>query len=309
MTLAKEWQDIEDEPVELKEDTKNTTKYLTGSALIDLFNKGLTGGFNFHVYNLDELLNPPGHRGECPLTIGKGFITMIGGQPGAGKSAIVEQVVWHILKTDPDARVFFANVELTTEVLLARHMTRLTGIDTKNILTGQLAAHEREAVQQHFDELAPMLDRVAIYPNPRNWPDVAGAIRDFNANVVVADYLQRFKGGEQSQSLREDVGVVMQSLRACADGGRAVLAVSALSRSKSGSGSSYEASSGIASFRESSEVEYGADFGYIIANTDHPGTKHLHVVKNRYGTLGTYGASFDGQRGEWSIGANLEGEA
>lgn len=284
-------------------------KYLTGKGLIDAFNSGLAGGFSFHTYNLSPLLNPPGHHAECPLIVGQGFVTLLGGQPGAGKSAISEQVVWYILKTDPKARVFFANVELTSEVLLARHMTRLTGIETKNILTGQLAENERDKVQQHFDELAPLLDRVAIYPNPRNWTDVAGAIRHFAANVVVADYLQRFKGGEQSQSLREDVGVVMQSLRACADGGRAVLAVSALSRSKTSSGSGYAASDGIASFRESSEVEYGADFAYIIANTEHPSTKRLHCVKNRYGRLGTYGASFDGERGEWKIGANLEGGA
>jgi len=269
----------------------------------------LASGFDFHTYPLNKLLNPPGHHADCPLIVGKGFITLIGGQPGAGKSAIVEQVVWYILKTDPAARVFFANVELTPTVLLARQITRITGIETRAILTGCLAQHEREAVRAAFDELRPLLDRCAIYPNPRHWPDVAAAIREAEADVVVADYIQRLKGGEDTANAREDIGVVMHSLRACADSGRAVLAVSALSRSKSSSGSSYAGSDSIASFRESSEVEYGADFGYIIANTEHPSTKRLHVVKNRYGMLGTYGASFDGKRGQWAIGGSMEGDS
>ena len=78
----------------------------------------------------------------------------------------------------------------------------------------------------------------------------------------------------------------MDYLRQFADAGCAVLCVAAVARSKDKRGcSSYDADSlSFASFRESSELEYGADTAYVLApGRDDPEVVTLRCLKHRHG--------------------------
>lgn len=143
-------------------------------------------------------------------------------------------------------------------MLLARQIQWLTEILARRILSGSIDRAERDQVEHHFNRLAPALDRVAIVPHVTTFADVATATQEFNADLMVLDYIQRIQGDEKAD-IRESLNKAMGATR------RAVLAVSALSRSKVSGGSSYANSTSLASFRESSEVEYGADWACILS--------------------------------------------
>ena len=64
----------------------------------------------------------------------------------------------------------------------------------------------------------------------------------------------------------------MGSLRQFADAGVAIIVVAALARSKDAKGrSSYNDGLSLASFRETSELEYGADDAFVLAPDDGEG--------------------------------------
>ncbi len=87
-------------------------------------------------------------------------------------------------------------------------------------------------------------------------------------------------------SKRGSVDALMDYLRQFADAGCAVLAVSAVARTKDKRGRSSYVGDGLslASFRESSELEYGADTAYVLVpSRDDPEAVTLRCLKHRHG--------------------------
>jgi replicative DNA helicase len=272
--------------------------YLTGTGLSDLLTRGLVQGFGHESFDMSHLNAVPGW--PSPVTVGRGLVTLIGGQPGQGKSALAEQIVFDLLTRETDLRVLIANVELSPPVLLARHIARLQQVDVIKMLTGNVSKAEREAASAAVADMLPHLHRLAVLPTPRTMIDIAAAAYEFEADVLLVDYVQRVQADAEADA-RNNSSAVMASLRACADGNRAVIAISALARGKSSSGSTYSNATGIASFRESSELEYGADWAGILHADGHD--LFLTVVKNRYGNLAKIDAEFNGSRLSWQFGA------
>lgn len=281
--------------------TTTTTKRgsLTGDALAGMFDDGLRDGFGFDTYDLGFLVD---HRagGECPLQIAKGCITAIGAETGFGKSALVNQAAW-TLAMRGDATVMFANVELAPALLVARQIARMTGrnggdpVHPLAILRGSTSQAEAGRATESFEELRAALDNVVIATDCRHIDNIKREIRRHQPDVVVLDYIQRIRAGHDLET-RQSMNTLAEEMRRMADEGLAVVAVSAMNRQwdkKSASG-----------FRESSEVEYGADFAYTLSREEN--TDILHVVKNRFGALGDYFADFDGPRLTWEIGARCE---
>jgi replicative DNA helicase len=96
----------------------------------------------------------------------------------------------------------------------------------------------------------------------------------------------------------------MDYLRQFADAGVAIIVVAALARSKDAKGrSSYTDGLSLASFRETSELEYGADDAFILAAADNAidaGPSSSRVVlkhlKSRHGETKDVVLTFDGKR-------------
>src|SRR5262249_53297671 len=84
---------------------------------------------------------------------------------------------------------------------------------------------------------------------------------------------------------RGAVNATMDFLRQFADAGVAVIVVSAIGRTKDRRGRSSYSGDGLslASFRESSELEFGADDAFILtADDDHGDTVTLRHLKSRH---------------------------
>ncbi|MCH8829372.1 MAG: hypothetical protein IID45_07315 [Planctomycetes bacterium] len=100
-----------------------------------------------------------------------------------------------------------------------------------------------------------------------NLANVAASADVFHADVIVLDYIQRIPPPGEHSDRRGSVDATMNFLRQFADSGVAVIIVAAVSRQKDARGrSSYAGDAlSLASFRESSELEFGADDAFILS--------------------------------------------
>jgi replicative DNA helicase len=89
--------------------------------------------------------------------------------------------------------------------------------------------------------------------------------------MIVLDYLQRIPPPGQHADKRGAVNATMDYLRQFADAGVAVRVVAAVGRTKDSKGRSSYSGDGLnlASFRESSELEFGADDAFILVPDEH----------------------------------------
>ncbi len=135
------------------------------------------------------------------------------------------------------------------------------------------------------------MDRLVFVQSPFDLANVATAADSIKAEMIVLDYIQRIRPTGEFDDNRGSINATMESIRQFADVGCCVLVMSAVGRSKDSRGrSSYAGNTlSLASFRESSELEYGADDAYLLvaANDEESSGGNVAVtlkqLKCRYG--------------------------
>jgi replicative DNA helicase len=142
-------------------------------------------------------------------------------------------------------------------------------------------------------------DRLAFVRPPFTLDNIAAAADEFDAGLLLLDYAQRITPPGDHGDRRNSVNALMDYLRQFADAGVAVLVVAAVGRTRDAKGRSSYAADGLnlASFRESSELEFGADDAYILA----PDPKDAELVvlrhlKSRHGEQRDIALTFDKAR-------------
>lgn len=200
------------------------------------------------------------------VNIGPGVILLLGGPPGAGKTALIMQWVFQALLLSPGLRVAAANVEMSSMRLLDRQLARLSGVPLGRILRRQYEPLDACRLGKGFERVRAVADRIAFVQGPYDLARVADVADAFEADLLVFDYLQRFDVAGRHNGLREKTNAQMSMLRQFAAGGVGIIAAAALTRSRDSAGRSTYAGKhlGMASFRESSELEYGADEAYLL---------------------------------------------
>lgn len=235
-----------------------------------------------------ELWNVGGDLWE-PVEIGPGLVVLLGGAPGAGKTALAMQWTLEALRFNPGLRALVCNVEMDPGTLLDRQLARLSGVYAQRVRFRDLAGFE-EKIRRGMDTLADVADRLVFHTGGPVLADVARSADATGARLLVLDYVQRFTlgAGPDTTDKRAELDGIMGHVRRFADAGLGVLAVSAVARQKGKSGSNY-AGLGLASFRGSSELEYGADSAWTLeADDERPDKVLLTCAKNRHGaTCGT----------------------
>src|SRR5262245_26127025 len=196
-------------------------------------------------------------RIEC----GPGAVLLFGGAPGAGKTALAMQAVVDALRLTPDLRALVCNVEMAPAALLDRQLARLSGIDLTLIRHRRLGTEHADRIDQALHTLEPVAERLAFVRPPFDLANVATTADAFDARLLLLDYIQRIPPPGDHGDKRGAVNATMDYLRQFADAGTAVIVVSAIGRTKDSKGRSTYAGEGLnlASFRESSELEFGAD--------------------------------------------------
>jgi hypothetical protein len=230
---------------------------------------------------------------------GPGDVVMIGAPPAAGKTAFCGQVVFDALRMagQEGLRLLIANVEMSPEALLTRQLSRTSTVSYSYLQFRDYCEDAKPRIENAIAELRKLIPRVEFLRPPFTLQHLRERAEDFEANVVLVDYAQRFTTEGKQTDLRTQTNAVMDCCRLLADQGRAVIVVSALSRQKSSGGSTYDSKSlGLASFRESSELEYGADSAWLLLREPNSEQVELRQVKNRTGRLATLQLLFDGNR-------------
>jgi replicative DNA helicase len=234
------------------------------------------------------VLFPVGAGELARLEMGPGLVTLLGGAPGAGKTAFAMQCAVDALRLTPTLRAVVCNVEMTPAVLLDRQLARLSGIDLTLIRHRRLGAEHADRIDQAMNTLEPLAERLAFLRPPFNLANVAATADAFGAQLLLLDYIQRIPPPGEHGDKRGAVNATMDYLRQFADAGVAVIVISAIGRTKDSKGRSTYAGDGLnlASFRESSELEFGADDAFILTpddDDDQGDAVTLRHLKSRHG--------------------------
>lgn len=223
--------------------------------------------------------------------LGPGMVDVLGSPPGYGKTLLASQLLYEAIEYDDDLIGYVLNCEMTPQSLLRRELARLTGIDSKALRFGNLDDDDRELIRRHSEPLRQRLERVRfVNADKEGLVSLASA----KPGIVLIDYVQRFTIGKESDP-RQAMNAVMTFCRRLADHGHSVLAISATKRSQEGTHANKDL--GLASFRESGEIEYGADSAYVLKTSPPNQTPYrparLECVKNRHGEPAGYDLVLD----------------
>jgi len=221
------------------------------------------------------------------IELGPGQVLLLGGAPGAGKTAFTMQLVTDGLRLTPTLRALVCNVEMPPQVLLERQLARLSGVDATTIRQRRLGADEAERIAQAMETLEAITPRLAFVQPPYDLTNVALAADAFEADLLVLDYAQRLEVPGKHGDKRSAVNALMNYIRQFAERGVGLIVVAAVGRVKDKKGRSSYAADGLnlASFRESSEIEYGCDSAYLLIPSGKSDTVTVKHVKNRHGPL------------------------
>jgi len=171
-------------------------------------------------------------------------------------------------------------------IQLDRQLARLSGVDLATIRYRRLREEHRDRIDSAMATLESVADRLAFVRPPFDLTNVAACVDDFDADIILLDYVQRILPPGDHGDKRGSVNAAMDHLRRFADAGMAVLVVSAVGRTKDSKGrASYDGGSlSLASFRESSELEFGADDAFILVHDPKvEGQVILRHLKSRHG--------------------------
>ncbi len=226
---------------------------------------------------------PIGSGELARIEIGPKLVTLIGGAPGAGKTAFTMQAAVDALRLTSKLRALVCNVEMPATVLLDRQLARLSGIDLGTIRYRRFTAEHADRLDQALNTLETLAERLAFVKPPFNLANVAASADAFRADMIVLDYIQRIPPPGEHGDRRGSVDATMNYLRQFADAGVAVVVVAAVSRGKDSKGRSTYSGDALtlASFRESSELEFGADDAFMLV-PDKDDTVVLRHLKARH---------------------------
>ncbi len=267
-------------------------KYITGSNALHNWRDDVLSGKPPTFYPIGE--------GELSrIEIGPGLVTLLGGAPGAGKTAFVMQATVDALRLTPTLRAVVCNIEMPPAVLLDRQLARLSGVDLTTIRYRRLTEEHAERIDAGLNTLDELAERLAFVRPPFDLANVAAVADEFfseSAGLIVLDYIQRIQPPGEHGDKRGSVDATMNHLRAFADAGVAVVVLSAVGRTKDKAGRSSYSGDGLnlASFRESSELEFGADDAFILTPDDAAeGEVILRHLKSRNGECRDVRLAFD----------------
>jgi replicative DNA helicase len=190
------------------------------------------------------------------------------------------QLIVDALRMNDSLRGLVVNIEMSSTALLERQAARIAGINLSRLRKRELRETEQEKLPVAVEQLQAIAPRLAFAEKF----DLRSIVFDANthgAEIVCFDYLQRIQPRTPSDDQRMNLDSLMGDLRRIASEGACVVGVSAVARQKENTGSGYKELN-LASFRGSSELEYGADKAFLL-NPRADDRLFVDCVKDRHG--------------------------
>lgn len=209
-----------------------------------------------------------GHLNNVANGLTEGLF-ILGAAPSTGKTTFAKQLVDQVATLNPQAACLFVSLEQSREELRVKTLSRMSGIENRDILRGRLDTSSAgwSQVTRAADEYqAATAGRVFILEGDKSTtPErirlaalqvmrATGAAKVF----VAIDYLQIVPTEEEYRDPRNRLDAVVSDLRRLArDLHAPVFAVSSVGRVE------YDSPS-LKSFKESGGIEYAADLGAVM---------------------------------------------
>jgi len=194
-----------------------------------------------------------------------GDIVAVAAPPAMGKTALLTQMAVDALRLNASASCLFCNVEMSPKTILERQISRLSGVMYEQIARRSILLGEHREIDRAFATLESIGDRMAFMGPPFSIEHVVEAVAEVQPRILVLDYLQRITCCDGVADTRVRLNSVMHAARSIAGAGVSVVLISAVGRTQSKKGGGYNPNElGVASFRESGEVEYGADDAFVM---------------------------------------------
>lgn len=222
-----------------------------------------------------------------------GDFIVLGGYPSAGKSALALQCAAHWAKRK---RVGFYSLETGSDKLFDRMVAMLVGIPMQDIKQNRLQTDDWTRFATASTDIGNL--QLELIPAAGMMPtDIKATALARRHEIVIIDYLQLLQAPGNSRY--EQVTNVSLALHTLAQSmGITVMALSQLARAGKDSGSP-----GMASLRESGQIEQDADLIFLLYldDPDKPqGPRIMRVAKNKEGTCPKIKLDFDGPRQRFS---------
>lgn len=250
--------------------------------------------------------------------LGKGIrpaVYVVGGQPGTGKTSLILQIADGIAWSG--VPVIFYSLEMTPEDLMLKSYSRISrgtgnkpaanAITPKELLfeTNWKKAkkdHLRKSLAEYAQVVAPNLYFVRGFEG-KDLESVSKEVRQAvkyveqktgKTPVVFVDYLQYLNLGLGQTEARFEVDYLVRQFKEIKHTTQApIILLSSLNRSSDNQRPTMK------DFKESSGIEYTADVAIVLTAAEHgTGTTLgdevcMHVLKNRFGSLGMIRFSFE----------------
>ena len=100
------------------------------------------------------------------VEVGPGRIILVGGAPGAGKTALIMQWVFDALFLDPALKVVVCNVEMSPSRLLDRQLSRLSGVPLTAIRRRQVGPDDIEKIGKALMRIEQVVPRLGFVRAP-----------------------------------------------------------------------------------------------------------------------------------------------
>jgi replicative DNA helicase len=231
---------------------------------------------------------PISHQAFGSVAFRPGEVLIVAGPPNNGKTALAMQWLVDALLLTPAIKALVVNVEMRKEMLIRRQLARISGTYLGRVMQNELGLENDDVFQRALATLEQLNDRLAFMSPPYMIDRLIEANATYEPDIVVVDYLQRIECCEGVMDSRQRLNSLMNQFRRLADTGACVVLVSAVSRTASKKNGGYDGQSlDLGSFRESSEIEYGADDAFILVD-DH-----------RYEGFGGGGGGAGGNNSNW----------
>lgn len=232
-----------------------------------------------------------------------GELTIMGGRPGTGKSALAMHFADKLARAGH--KVLFISREMSHQQYGLRALSRSSGVSSGVMRSGKLSDGQWAAVAEGVAEL--MGSRVPIYINTTaaRPSEIAQAAREMRhrtgLDLIIVDYLQLLRPDGKHGNREQEVAAMSRALKALTADGYAVMALSQLSRGardKDGTERKDKAPQ-LSDLRESGAIEQDADNVLLLWEPSlQPapvaGVRHvmLKVAKQRQGETGTIKLAF-----------------
>lgn len=227
-----------------------------------------------------------------------GELIILAARPGVGKSALAMQWAYH--SASKGRGVYFATLEMSHVELTMRLMCSESGVNSREIRSGRLDAHDRSRLAEESSTIAPMNLHLHDRPTLTVY-DIRRAARRLvkgGLDLVIVDYLQLLQADNPRDPVHEQLGAMTRQLKILARELEVpVVVLCQLNREAD------KVQARLSHLKGSGAIEQDADVVMILdrpstgADKDNAtGVATLIVEKNRNGETGAYKLEWIGAR-------------